>query len=226
MKSYTIRKTSLFDFEGDNPIAVKQNPVGAISKDNGSTLIINSTSYQKYTCTFFQTIKESILVDGTPHESYQKSTTFPLYYSKTKQLIFVETSTNIAKVFLSALEKSYEDKVNFVNIYFAFNKIISLNSNVKGLYFSVDGDDEVDSKAFFGNEVHRNTEAKDALDTENATYLMISLDISGTERTIGFSQKGAIILYNRVHADEQNVNPYLELVTTVYNTVASSVNSR
>lgn len=221
-----MRKVQKFDLASNHPVTKSDKIIGNISYEANSSLVIDNTSFQKYTCTFFETFKDSIIVDGTPYTEYQKSSTFSIYYSKNKKLLLAETSTNIAKTFLNALETNYGSDVVLSLIDFDFNKIRGNESNVKGLYFNVDGDAEIDSKAFFGNEIDGNSEAQDALDSENATYLMIALDIANFERTIGFSKKSAIVLYNKPKEQENSVNPHLELVYQVYLFVENSAHSR
>lgn len=212
MKSYTLRKVNNFSLNANHPIDVGTMNYGNISKVPHSSKIINRKAFQVYQCSFLETLVEDIIVAGVIVEEYQKSKSFYLYYCQEESLMLVETSTNIAKSFLKRLSDAYPDSVNLSLVRFNFNSIKTNAPGVKGVYFNVEDDADVDSKAFFGNDVDNNNEASTAIAEENATYLIISKDIAGINRTIGFSQKSAIVLYNRVDGD----NGYLQLVVDTY----------
>lgn len=85
----------------------------------------------------------------------------------------------------------------------------SFEKHAKGLYFAVD-EDTITSKHFFGTGVETDDEAADAIDNEKATYLIANIDVLGKSRTIGFSKKGALVLYSKP-SDIDKERPYLEL---------------
>lgn len=215
MKSYTLRRVTNFNLNADHPIVIGAVNYGNISKVPNSSKIINRKSFELYQCSFLETLVEDIIVDGEVIEEYQKSKSFFLYYCQASNLILVETSTNIAKSFLKKLSDAYNDRVDLSLVRFDFNSIKTNSPGVKGVYFNVEDDADVDSKAFFGSDVDNNNEANSAIAEENATYLIVSKDIAGTNRTIGFSQKSAIVLYNKVNEE----NGYLQLVVDTYDDV-------
>lgn len=216
MRSYTLRTVNTFNLNGNHPIVIGSVNYGNISKVTNASKVINGKSFELYQCSFLETLVEDIIVDGEVIEEYQKSKSFFLYYCEKSSLILVETSTNIAKSFLKKLSDAYKDRVNLSLVRFNFNKIKINSPGIKGVYFNVEDDADVDSKAFFGNDVDNNNEASTAIEDENATYLIISKDIAGVNRTIGFSQKSAIVLYNKVNEE----NGYLQLIVDTYDDVS------
>lgn len=222
MKSYTLRQATQFNLTDNHPIVVDGNNYGSISKIPNSSRIINRKTMQPFQCTYLETLTEDIIVDGNLYPEYQKSKSFFLYYCESENLLFVETSTSIAKNFLKRLGESHPTRVQLQLFKFDFNTIRINSPSVKGLYFNVEDDIDVDSKAFFGNDVDNNNEANTAISEENATYLMISKDIASVNRTIGFSQKSAIVIYNKVNPD----NEYLQLITDIYDNSKSSISVR
>ncbi|GIQ94183.1 hypothetical protein [Lactiplantibacillus plantarum] len=182
----------------------------------GKTLVINHETLQEYTCTYNVTINEDILVKQlttgqyVPADEYKKSNTFPLFYNKTNNIIFILAPTTIVKGFVETLTDNYGTKVgNLSRFEFDFGKISKFETNAKGLYFNVD-DTSVDTKHFFGAGVQNDDEANEAIDNKTATYLMAQLDVAGKARTIGFSRKGALVIYSKPDVNEHE-KPYLQL---------------
>lgn len=214
MQSLTIRICQEFDLspdEGTLTINHKGQRAGTIANVD-DTRVISNTVFRIFDCTFFKTINDHIILDdGTTYDHYQKANTFHLYYSEQEHLFFVPGATNTIKTFLKALIKQYPEKFNYQNYHFDFNRIRTTNTLVKGVWFKVDGG-SVDSKAFFGDEVDQDDEANEALDAENGTYLIAQMDIATIERTIGFSQKSAIVIYNTITPTDEVPLPYLQTV--------------
>lgn len=219
----SLRRCTKFDIsEDDGSLAIKHKgtDVGSISNP-GDSRIISGTTFKIFDCNFYRTFEEQIILnDGSVVESYKKSENFRLYLSEHDNILFVPGATNTMKVFLKDLQVSYPDKIEMFLIDFNFNTIRSNQSVTKGIWFKVQ-DDIVDSKAFFGDEVDHNDEANNALNNENATYLISQIDIAGVERTIGFSKKGAIVSYNAIAASENVPLPYLQLSFDVYKQVSA-----
>lgn len=142
-------------------------------------------------------------------EEYKKSVQFKAYYAADKNLLFIEVPTSIAKNFLKLLSEQHEEKVTISHYDIDFSKVSIFQNTAKGIYFTVD-DEEVDNKIFFGTGVDQNLEASQAIDSQQATYLIAQIDLIGKERTIGFSKKGALVVYNTPN-DLSAENPYIEL---------------
>ncbi len=214
MKSITIRETALFNVDDNLPLLRGGQPIGSIAP-TGRSFNMDNVSFEIYQCSYFININDTIIVeiDGNVNtvDSYKKSSSFELYYVSQSNLIFVDTPTAVAKNFLTALERQHPDKVRTRVYNFDFRTISQYQSNTKAIYFSVD-DDLIDSKTFHGNGVHQDMEATDAIDNSNATYLMVEIDLRNRSRTVGFSKKGAIVLYNQPVDLYHLENPHLQLV--------------
>ena len=213
MKSITVRETVSFNIDDDLPLLRNGEPIGNISPTN-RTYNMEGITFKIYQCSYFINYNDTIIVeiDGNIDtvENYKKSSSFMLYYVPQKNLIFVDTPTAIAKNFLTALERQYPNKVK-TNVYpFDFKTIGQFQNNTKAIYFSVD-DDVIDSKTFHGNGVHHDLEATDAIDNANATYILVEIDLRSKSRTIGFSKKGAVVIYSQPVDLQDLDNPHLQL---------------
>lgn len=215
MKSLTIRNFTRFNIEEDLPIIKNGEAIGNISPTN-NTYSMEGQTFHIYQCSYFVSINETIMVrtnteDGfITVDNYKKSKSFNLYTVPTQNLLFVDAPTSISKGFLDSIERQYSDKVQTRVFSFDFQKIGEYQNNAKAIYFSVD-DDLIDNKIFFGNGVDQDDEAVLAIDNSSATYLMVEIDIRNKARTIGFSKKGAIVIYNTPHDIDNLENPYLQL---------------
>ena len=213
MHSFTLRHVKYFDFSDEQSYQLKdkEKEYGSISKLPNQSRNVNGITFEIYQCRFLETITEEIIIDGEIKNEYQKAKKFNLFYSRNENLLILETSTVIAKNFLKRLLDLYPKNTDLKAFQFDFEQIKIQTSTVKGIYFNVDDDNSVDSKAFFGNDVDRNDEANEAIVHKNATYLIINLDVANKNRTIGFSQKSAIVLYNNFSDEEA-----FEIVTSIY----------
>ncbi|KAF0339740.1 hypothetical protein [Pediococcus acidilactici] len=218
LRKYT--KFNIREDDGSLTIQHKGTDVGNISNP-GDSRIISGTAFKIFDCNFYRTFEEQIILnDGSVVDSYKKSENFRLYLSESEHILFVPGATSTIRAFLKDLQTSYPDKIELSLVNFNFNAIRSNESITKGVWFKVQ-DDIVDSKAFFGDEVDQNDEANNALNNEDATYIISQFDIAGVERTIGFSKKGAIVSYNYIAATPETPLPYLQLSFDVYKQVSS-----
>ncbi|CZR03694.1 hypothetical protein [Trichococcus collinsii] len=214
MKSLTVRTCVNFSITENLPLIKAGQPVGNIAP-TGRSFDLGGRIYNVYTCNYYVTINDTIMIEDrieggfTTVEHYKKSTSFEAYYSANDQLLFVEAPTAIAKTFLSLLQSQYREKVNTIVYDFDFGKIGEYKNNAKAIFFAVN-DDSIDNKVFWGNGVDQDTEAIAAIDNSQATYLLVEMDIIQRARTIGFSKKGAVVIYN-VPNDLNLENPYLQL---------------
>lgn len=213
MKSLTVCDVEKFEF--DDSVSFPDT-LGSIAP-TGKTLAIAGDILQSYTCTYNVLISEDILAkDMTsgnfiPTEEYKKSNTFSAYYDQTKKILYLLTPSTISKGFIKSLTDAYLNKIgNLTKHDFDFAKIASFEDGARGIYFNVDDDTDVDSKHFFGSGVQDNAEVIEALDKNNATYLMAKLDVNNKQRTIGFSKKGTLVIYSKPDTGEEEKD-YLEL---------------
>lgn len=223
MKSMTLRVCTKFNLNPDEdtlPVSHKGESTGTIINADDTRTISNSI-FHVFDCTFYKNFDEKIILDdGTVEDHFKKATNFRLYYSDKKQILLVPGPTNTTKTFLKDLADSYPERFDYKKFHFDFTQISQSNSLVKGIWFKVD-DELIDSKAFFGDEVDQDDEASAALNSENGTYLITQLDIAGVERTIGFSQKSAIVVYNTIAPTDAMPLPYLQTIFDVYLTITN-----
>ncbi|WP_313265680.1 hypothetical protein [Enterococcus sp.] len=215
MRSLTIRRFTNFNIEDTLPLIKGGEPIGTISNTN-RTFVMEGNVFNIYNCSYFLSIKDTIMVKPTEDEGfitvdfYKKSQTFDLYVVQNENILFVDAPTTLSKSFLSTLSNQYPERVSTHIFDFDFSILGQYQNNAKAIYFSVD-DDAIDNKIFFGNGVDRDDEAVQAIDNENATYLMVEIDLRQRARTIGFSKKGAIVVYNTPNDLETFENPYLQI---------------
>ncbi len=219
MKSLTIYNCTNFNITDSVSILEETKTdntnenAGSISP-NGSSLIISSKTFLLFSCVYNVKVKHDILawINGAyqPAPIYKEANSFPAFFCNDNNLLIIVAPTPIAKGFTEALKATYPDKVNISGpLNFDFNKIKTFEKHAKGLYFAVD-EDTITSKHFFGTGVETDDEAADAIDNEKATYLIANIDVLGKSRTIGFSKKGALVLYSKP-SDIDKERPYLEL---------------
>lgn len=217
MKSTTLYKVSNLDITDTLSLLQDDKEIGTISP-NGNSLTVSRNTFYPFSCTYNTIIKDDILVqidsELIPSSEYQKANSFSAFYCKQKNLLFIFAPSLICKGFIKALKETYPSKVAIDSpIQFPFDKIKTFENCARGLYFTVD-ETTVASKHFFGTDVEQNDEAVEAIDEQRATYLMAQIDILKKARTIGFSKKGALVMYSK--PDDINVaNPYLELAVEV-----------
>lgn len=216
MKSITVYNCTTFNVDETISVMQDENIIGTITP-KGDELTINRLGFQPYNCTYSITVEEAILArDATtgtyiPAEEYKKSTEFPAFYQPSNHLLFVLIPNPIAKEFTKALTSSYPNRfAGFVPMEFDFHEVSIFQNRAKGIYFNVD-DTTVDSKHFFGTDVNQDNEVTEAINHEQATYLIAQLDVAGSERTIGFGRKGNIVLYSKPNYHPNPETPYMQL---------------
>lgn len=226
MKSVTIYNCSTFNITDSKTILQsttsnqnisKKIPVGNIAPNAKDSIIVNKAKIIGFDCTYNITINDSIIAlvngDYIPVEQYQKSNSFPAFYSVDTKKLFVFAPSPIAQGFIKALSQTYPAEVTIKSpLDYDFNKIKVSEKYAKALYFKVD-ETQITSKHFFGAGVEQDDEAADAIDQNKATYIIGDIDVSGKTRTIGFSKKGTVVFYSKPN-DMLNLEyPYLQLTT-------------
>lgn len=213
MKSLTIREVEKFEVDDNLPLLKDDTTIGTIAPTERS-FVIEKTTFQEFHCTYHVDFKDTIIVeiDGNLNtvDTYKKTSSFSLYFSAKEKILFVDAPTAISANFLNNLQQKYPDKIKTNVFAFDFSKISEHQNNSKAIYFSVD-DSIIDSKTFYGNGVHQDIEAIDAIDNQNATYIMAEIDLQGKSRTVGFSKKGATVIYSKPVDLENLEHPYLLL---------------
>lgn len=216
--SISVRKVTTFEIpEGKTEIKKANVTIGSISSTSTS-LTIEGIVLQKFIGNYTKRIDDDILVynsDADEFESYsnyQKAFEFDIFYSSQKGLLFLSTTTPIAKKFLRDLEKNSDNddlKIEYSSLRFSLKDISSMMPQTKGVSFN-STDEGVSSKSFSGDEVDVNDEAIEALENENATKIIGTLDILNKSRTIMLTQSGTILSFTSLTDLESKDYPMLE----------------
>ena len=198
--SISVRKTTNFDIpNGITEIKKANVTIGSI-KTTDSTLTVENKTFKKYIGSYTKTIDDEILVYNSDadeyqqYDNYQKAFEFDIFYSSNDQLLFLSTTTPIAKKFLKELKKNSNLDINYSSLKFDLKKISDLMPQTKGVSFN-STDEGVTSKSFSGDEVDVNDEAVEALENDEATKIIGTLDILGKSRTIMLTQSGTILSF-------------------------------
>lgn len=215
MKSLTIEKCTKFNVCQTLALTLNGKTAGSISPDNTTpTLNIEGTKLLVFSATLLIDVKENIVVDiqgtETALSNYKTANDFTIYYAPGKNILILDTPSPIAKKFATAIKQAYPDDIEFQNCTYDFEKITRQTSTTKALYFEVD-DSIIDSKGFFGDDIHNAPEAAQAIKQKNATYLVAEIDVLNKTRTVGFSQKGTLVFYSKPIDLNEDDYPYVQL---------------
>ncbi|HEL1656158.1 TPA: hypothetical protein U0921_001895 [Streptococcus suis] len=212
--SISVRKTTKFDIpDGTTEIKKANVTIGSI-RTTGTSLTIENKIFIKYIGSYTKTIDDEILVYNSDadeyqqYDNYQKAFEFDIFYSSGDQLLFLSTTTPIAKKFLKELEKSSDLDIEYSSLRFDLKRISDLMPQTKGVSFN-STDEGVTSKSFSGDEVDVNDEAIEALENDEATKIIGTLDILGKSRTIMLTQSGTILSFTSL-VDIDREFPMLE----------------
>ena len=198
--SISVRKTTNFDIPNRITEIKKANVTIGSIKTTDSTLTVENKTFKKYIGSYTKTIDDEILVYNSDadeyqqYDNYQKAFEFDIFYSSNDQLLFLSTTTPIAKKFLKELKKNSNLDINYSSLKFDLKKISDLMPQTKGVSFN-STDEGVTSKSFSGDEVDVNDEAVEALENDEATKIIGTLDILGKSRTIMLTQSGTILSF-------------------------------
>lgn len=211
-QSISIRKVNKFEIpNGVTTIQKADVPLGTISKSN-RTFSIDKNTYEIFDCSFSKDYAENISVfipeleDYRELTSYKKKITFKMYYNRSKNILFSDTTTPITKSFLKTLFSTPNVDIEYSTPHFNLQQIANQLIETKGLGF--DSDDEgVSSKNFFGTEVDSNQEASDALEQDHSTKLMGILEVVGNQYTVMFTQSGSLVVYSKIPSTTQDNQP-------------------
>ncbi|MGF1392088.1 hypothetical protein ACQSD2_04260 [Streptococcus infantarius] len=198
--SISVRHVEKFEIpEGKTNIEKANITIGSIST-TGKTLTIERKKFIKFKGSYTKTIDDEILVYNSDadeyqqYDNYQKAFEFDIFYSASDKLLFLSTTTPIAKKFLKELKKINEIKIEYTSLKFDLKAISNMMPQTKGVSFN-STDAGVSSKSFSGDEVDVNDEAVEALENDEATKIIGTLDILGKSRTIMLTQSGTILSF-------------------------------
>jgi hypothetical protein spneC19_02516 len=214
--SISVRQVSEFEIPNGTTDIKKANvTIGSITTTD-KTLTIEGKVYTKFKGSYTKTIDDEILVYNSDadeyqqYDNYQKAFEFDIFYSQTDQLLFLATTTPTAKKFLKELEKIDTLNIKYTSLKFDLMAISNMMPQTKGVSFN-STDAGVSSKSFSGDEVDVNDEASEALENDEATKIIGTLDILGKSRTIMLTQSGTILSFTSLtDISEQKEYPMLE----------------
>lgn len=217
MISMTLYKTYTWQFNKSEKIKHKNKTIGKISQKSRSKFIGN-IKYFEYDCTFNEIFEDDIQIEINnvlqSFDEYQKIKKFKVFYFPSKKTLIVRAPSQISNNFIEAVKSCFSQKVNIQGtMNYPFDKLQKKARSMRGLYFSVK-QTNISSKHFFGPKVESDKEASKAINNNKATYLMLKIDILKKSRTIGFSKKGTLVLYNVSLKDS-----YLQITSDVLHAI-------
>lgn len=143
---------------------------------------------------------------------YIEPISFYSYYRKSEDLLFVQTKTKVALDFITRMNNTKKYILNPVNI--NFNKIIPHITEVAGVWIADLKKINLKTAGYFGPNVHRSEEYKEAAAEGNVSSIHIKYisDNNSREYYVVISGKGSIILYDSFETLEEEIN----LVNEIY----------
>ena len=188
MGATSISVRQVYEFEipnGTTDIKKANVTIGSITT-TGQTLTIEGKIYTKFKGSYTKTIDDEILVYNSDADEYQQY-------------------DNYQKAFEFDIFYSQTDQLLFLT-----TTISNMMPQTKGVSFN-STDAGVSSKSFSGDEVDVNDEAIEALENDEATKIIGTLDILGKSRTIMLTQSGTILSFTSLtDISEQKEYPMLE----------------
>lgn len=221
--SISVRYATKFNIpEGTTDIKKANVTIGSIATTD-KTLTIEGIVFQKFIGNYTKTIDDEILVYNSDadeyqqYNNYQKSFEFDIFFSNKKNLLFLSVNTPIAKKFLKELTKIEKLDIEYSPLKFDLKSISNMMPQTKGVSFN-SADEGVSSKSFSGDEVDVNDEAIEALENDEATKIIGTLDILGKSRTIMLTQSGTVLSFTSLN-DINKEFPMLEFAIATLNKI-------
>jgi hypothetical protein len=214
MPTYTFRKVSKFDLTGETQVMNSKNS----SKQYGSitetkkTMMFGNQTWTIYDCIRIKHGRDVIFVDDSPIDEWETREDFRLFLNARKDLLIAEGPAKNVKGLLDHLNK-YNDDVDITKITFNFDKIANRLAQVKQAWIA-GNEVGISTVAYMGSKAKDKDEVKTAIDDGTASYLGTVIDIDNRRRSMGFSQKGAIILVNA--NQPMSIDEKLNLTYTTY----------
>ncbi|QBC40189.1 hypothetical protein [Leuconostoc mesenteroides] len=209
-RSISIRFVSKFTMTQDEvQISKAEVPLGSIKKLKNSTISVEGISFERFEGKYTKHIVDDIAVFDTTQDeyieysSYEKPQVFNIFYSKEKSLLLSEASTPITKKFLKDLSSQDGITLEYNAFHFNFQDISNQMPQTKGIRFSSVAPG-VNNKSFSGDEVDINDETIEALENDEATQLIGTLDIYQKSRTIMLTQSGTLVSFTSLIDLEPN----------------------
>lgn len=197
MMTYTFKKINQFNIDQALDIQKSKTNTTKYGTITPSDEIINfgNQNWNTFHCVQQQTHKTTIYIGTHPYEEYDVHNEFNIYVNSRRTMLIAVGSSKVISAFLKKINEVLDDKVSLNAVQFDFDKISNRLAYVKQAWFSpnVAG---LTAKGYMGLGVKNQPDVVQAIADHTATYLGVSIDIDNIARSIGFSQKGAIVLIN------------------------------
>jgi hypothetical protein len=140
---------------------------------------------------------------------------FNMYYCSNSSLALVQTKTEISLDFIKQLNDKGYYKLLPTEI--NFKAMAPFITEMSGVWISNLKRTHVKTAGFFGPHVNRSEEFKEAAGEGEVSSIQMNYlsPFSGEEHTIGISQKGSVVLYDRF----QTITDELDLIINIYETL-------
>ncbi|MCT3057281.1 hypothetical protein [Leuconostoc citreum] len=213
-RSISVRNVSAFDIpDVEIQISKADVPLGSIKKIPNGTIPVEGITFQIFEGQYTKHIVDTIAVydvnqdEYIEYSSYEKPQFFNLYYSAEKSLLLSEASTPITKSFLKNLANQPDVTLEYQAYHFDFQNISNRMPQTKGIRFSSE-EPGVNNKSFSGDEVDINDESLVALENDEATQLIGTLDIYNKSRTIMLTQSGTLVSFTSLIDLDPKIHKY------------------
>lgn len=190
----------LFESEGESEVSIK------LHKENFHL------NFDQYLChnDFIHNTRGRVF--NRDFNYYIEPLSFYSYYRENKNLLYIQTKTEAALDYISKLNKTHEYGLDPVSV--NFNKMIPHITEVAGVWIADLKRINLKTAGYFGPNVHRSEEYKEAAAEGNVSSIHIKYigDKTRKEHYIVISNKGSVILYDSF----QTLEDEIEIVTEVF----------
>ena len=177
----------------------------------GNKLGIDDCSFDVYTVDYDHRYETKGFVFDREFDYYFKNYKFRIYYEENKNLLILAVKKEVAKAFLKeiAKEKARSQKLyEFEYLKIDFDRIVSKSENLSGLWAQVNRT-EVQTQAYFGENINLDDEVKLVLKEKDASYVLFESTIGSNYQKIGITKEGNIVIFEDQSEDQH-------LITNVF----------
>lgn len=211
-KSYMICQTDIsFKTEYFVPTQLdlmEEQPVVSLRLNQGDFHL----GFDQYLCTYDFVHNKSGRANGQYFSRYLEEKKFYTYYNKSHETALIQVNSEVALEFVRELNTTHEFNLNPVKIH--FDKIIPLLPEVAGAWIADLNRTHLKTAGFFGPNVHKSEEYKQAAAEGNISSLQMKYisNSNSQEHTINISKKGSLTIYDRL----QTVEDEISLINDIY----------
>lgn len=215
-KAYLVCSTSKFHDEPKYMIPIQQE----LLETEGTSEIKLELNREKFHLGFDQYIchhdfmhKKNGKVFGKNFTFYFEPLNFYTYYNNNEKLTFIQTKTEAALDFIKKINRSKHYEFEPVKI--DFSKMYPLITEVAGAWIADLKRAHLKTAGFFGPNVHKSEEFKDAAAEGNVSSIQMKYisDLTREEYSVAISKKGTIVLYDSFETTELEIDIVNEVYT-------------